>query len=324
MRIIVLQLARLGDIIQTLPTIQGLKKKYPGSEITLIARETFSDAARLSPHLDRIVEFPTRRILGPVLAGGDKAEALDGLSRWLAENLLSGGEYDLLINLTFSPASAYLATMIPARERRGLHRIAANQGDQYVITDAWSQYFFAHVLGNTLNIIHLNDLFTRIAGAGEGAWPLELSESSGSAATPLEDGKLRVGIQLTASRPEKTLEATAWAEICGEILATQPSVELVFFGSQGDLPAIETVLNLLEKALGPDARGHCTIVAGTLLFHENTGWLRTCACIISPDTALVHLASACGTKVIEIAVGPVRPEETGPYGDGHNVITACA
>jgi ADP-heptose:LPS heptosyltransferase len=320
MRIIVIQLARLGDIIQTLPAIQGLKKKYPGSEITLVARETFADAARLSPYLDRIVEFPTRRILGPVLSGGDKTEALESLSRWLAENVLSEGEYDLLINLTFSPASGYLATMIPARDRRGLHRLAGGQGDQYVITDAWSQYFFAQVLGNTLNVIHLNDLFTRIAGAGEGAWPLELNESAGSAVAPPEAGKLRVGIQLTASRPEKTLEASAWAAICSEILAAEPASELVFFGAQSDLPAIETVLNLLEEALGPDARAHCTIVAGTMRFHENTGWLRTCARIISPDTALVHLASACGTKVLEIAVGPVRPEETGPYGEGHDVI----
>src|SRR5262245_22192285 len=127
MRIIVLQLARLGDILQTLPAIQGLKKAHPGCELTLVVRSTFADAARISPHVDNLVEFPSEEVLGPYFEDrADKTESLAQLGHWLASEILSrdgvvAAPYDLLLNLTFSPASSYLATLIPARERRGLH-----------------------------------------------------------------------------------------------------------------------------------------------------------------------------------------------------------
>src|SRR5690606_22730050 len=66
--------------------------------------------------------------------------------------------------------------------------------------------------------------------------------------------------------------------------------------------------------------GRCIVTAGELRFGENVPWLRSCEVVVAPDTAIVHLASATGTKVIEIAVGPVRPDATGPYGNGHHVI----
>src|SRR3954451_22420693 len=117
MKIIILQLARLGDIVQTLPTIQGLKKAHPGCEITLVVRSTFADAARISPHVDKLVEFSTQDILGPVAADPqDKAESLARLIRWVANELL-GTEYDLLLNLTFTPASSYMASLIRAKDR---------------------------------------------------------------------------------------------------------------------------------------------------------------------------------------------------------------
>ena len=88
-KILVIQMARFGDIVQTLPAIQGLKKADPGCHVTLVARSTFADAAKLSPYVDTVIEFPSEQILGPVFAApSDKAESLARLIRWVADSLL--------------------------------------------------------------------------------------------------------------------------------------------------------------------------------------------------------------------------------------------
>lgn len=314
MRIAILQLARLGDILQTLPAIQGLKKRYPNCEITLIVRQKFADAARVCPHVDRIVELPTATMLEPLLNGAnDSQAALARLAQWINSNLVAGGPYHKLINLTFSRASSYLASLIPAHERLG---VRSSSSGSHVISDPWSQYFFAQVLNHNVNMLHLNDLFCRIAGVEQKTWPVELNgieASETNEALRANATIQRIGIQLTASTPEKSLNVESWVAVCQALLTRHPQAQLVFFGSRDDLAAIEAVTTHLPAAA-------CAIVAGTLRFHENVNQLRSCQWIVSPDTALVHLASLCGTRVVEIALGGVRPEETGPYGEGHHVL----
>ncbi|MBI2607075.1 MAG: glycosyltransferase family 9 protein [Deltaproteobacteria bacterium] len=309
MRILVLQLARLGDILQTLPAIQALKKTHPGSEITLVVRNRFADAARVSPHVDRIVELTTQDILAPCIERGGaegKRTALERLSAWIG-TAFDGTEFDLLVNLTFTEASAWLASIIPARERRGAFH---SKDGAFAIEDAWGQYFYAQVLQKNLNILHLNDLFTRIAGVrADAAWPTEINPARVAA---IPAGR-KIGIQLTSSRPEKSPSIDAWAMICAKLVA-RTGCDLVFFGAKQDLPAIRAVIG---KAV-ISARSH--VVAGSLRFHENAAWLKACERIVSPDTALVHFASICGVPVICIPMGGVRPEETGPYGAGHSVL----
>ncbi|MEW6057365.1 MAG: glycosyltransferase family 9 protein [Bdellovibrionota bacterium] len=322
MKVIVLQLARFGDVIQTLPTIQGLKKKYPKSEITLVTRATFADAARLSPYVDNLVELPSKELLEPVVASKSSEEsvfaALGSLGSWLANSVLRNSPYDLLVNLTFSKASAILSALIPATTRKGLF---CTTSGELVVADAWSQYFFAQVLGRNLNILHLNDLFCRVADIETDQWPLEINEPAQPfEVKKLDPGRMRVGIQVAASEPEKTLHCEAWSQVCLSVLNKHQDSELAFFGSEKDLPAINTVIAGIRDALPELAQERIHVLAGKMRFHENISWIRSCKWIVSPDTAIVHLSSLTGAKVIEVVVGKVKPEETGPYGDGHHVL----
>jgi len=56
-RILLLLLGRLGDYIVTTPFLEGLRKKYPGAEITLITSVKAANLARGNPDLDRVVVF---------------------------------------------------------------------------------------------------------------------------------------------------------------------------------------------------------------------------------------------------------------------------
>ena len=83
-RCIVIQLARLGDTLQSLMALRAAKQLYPELEIHLIARERFAEAARRVPWISQVIEFPTDRLVQPVLTGQlTEQQALGELARWI-------------------------------------------------------------------------------------------------------------------------------------------------------------------------------------------------------------------------------------------------
>lgn len=310
MKIAIIQLARLGDILQTLPAIQGLKTRFPGCEISLIVRSTFADAAKLSRYVDEIIELPTASILAPILSEPNaegKAAALKELESWISGRF-DGREWDALVNLSFSDVSSFIASIIPAKKRFGAYR--APDG-AYAMDDAWSRWFYSQVLEKNFNILHLNDLFARICGVHEGIWPVRLIEAPVDVKAKT-DGRKRIAIQVSASNEEKSPNTDAWIKIIKD-LAAGPA-EFAFFGSAKDVEKIEAVIK------GAGVKSKSTVLAGRLTLAQNPAWLRSCDIAISPDTMLVHMASIVGVKCVYLPLGGVRPEETGPYGAGHHVI----
>ena len=46
-KILILNLTRMGDLIQTTPLVQGLRQKYPDAQITLMVSSDFENAISL-------------------------------------------------------------------------------------------------------------------------------------------------------------------------------------------------------------------------------------------------------------------------------------
>jgi ADP-heptose:LPS heptosyltransferase len=42
MRILIINLTRLGDLVQTMPLVNGLRAKYPDAEIDFLAMKDFT------------------------------------------------------------------------------------------------------------------------------------------------------------------------------------------------------------------------------------------------------------------------------------------
>src|SRR3954463_14173287 len=84
-RCLVIQLARLGDTLQSLMALRAAKQLYPELEITFVARERFAAAASRVPWIAQVVTLPTDELLAPVLSGEKKdVEMIPELARWLA------------------------------------------------------------------------------------------------------------------------------------------------------------------------------------------------------------------------------------------------
>src|SRR5436190_20209575 len=83
-RCLVIQLARLGDTLQSLMALRAAKQLYPGLEIHFLARDKFAAAAKRVPWLDEVITLPSDMLTDPVLEGMDEKQALGDVARWIA------------------------------------------------------------------------------------------------------------------------------------------------------------------------------------------------------------------------------------------------
>ena len=67
MKILIIQLARLGDIYLTWPAIRAMKRKNPQAEIHVLSRPRFQMAYQGLSEVTKIHELPSKDILGPIL-----------------------------------------------------------------------------------------------------------------------------------------------------------------------------------------------------------------------------------------------------------------
>ncbi len=80
----------------------------------------------------------------------------------------------------------------------------------------------------------------------------------------------------------------------------------------------------VERSLAARFQHHASRPAhdavGATSIPELAALLERCRLLVTNDTGTMHVASAVGTRVVDVSTGPVFVHETGPYGEGHLVI----
>jgi ADP-heptose:LPS heptosyltransferase len=83
---LVINLMRLGDLIQATPVLRCLRSRYPDSRITLVVKDLFQDIAGLLPGVDRLLPFPSVNIALSLDQEGGWPEAARLMGEWLRES----------------------------------------------------------------------------------------------------------------------------------------------------------------------------------------------------------------------------------------------
>lgn len=313
MRILVLQLARLGDIYQTWPVLKALRRTYSGCELHLLTRAKYAAAAPGGGWLDRHWRLDSRDVLAPLVdERPDIGESLERLGR-LCDDLRATG-FDLIINLSFSPFSSYLTREIALEHSvvRGYTRF----DDGYLsIPDDGSAYFYAQAGPGRWNRLHVTDLFAHVAG-------VELCEEDWSVGRVCEPhvsptASATVVIHVGASVPTKTLGWGTWLRIArGLAMARDAAVSprVVLVGSSDDAEIANRIMSdvpenarVTNRVGATDLDGLFRIIAGADL-------------LIGGDSAPVHIASLCGVPVLNISLPTVSFWETGPRSAGSRIL----
>ena len=315
-RILVLQLARLGDIFQTWPTLNALKRLNPDAELHLLTRNAFSAAAKtmasMTSSVDRFWTFDTKAIVAPLL---DEKPDLDLSLEKLGGivNELKNLKFDRIINLSFSDFSASLVKEISAQktEVRGYTRF----DDGFMaIPDDSSAYFFGQVGPGNGNRLHITDLFAAVADVTLERKDWEFTESPRGVTCPIvsEAGKDSILVHVGASDLAKTLSWRKWKDVVEGLLSKTQS-QVILVGSSDEAELAEKICDVATERKPLNFVGRTSI-------SEVFEIVRGARLVIGGDSAPVQMASMTNTRVLNLSFPMVSVWETGPRSQGSRVL----
>lgn len=342
-RIAVIQLARLGDTIQSLMALRAAQQLYPELEITFIAHESFAGAAERCPWISRVISLPTEDFVRPMMSGTRTAQSMiPEIAGWV-EPILNQ-TFDVVINWTYSEASSFLAGILPARVRLGYTR--RRDGSLSVI-DGWSHYIHSVVQTETLQSIHLTDILTtQLLTALQIHFDEPIEDANNQSVTSKsffeiqkvtsvcegwnQPGTRWIAIQLGASSAEKMWDPAEWAKLASKILRRHDDTRIILLGGEKEKELEARFFDALrteERSSGKNSSVFEKRVfskVGKTSFDLWAQILADAQWVLSTDTAALHLASVLGTRVLNVSIGGVRFRETGPYGNGHYVVKSAS
>ncbi len=321
-KILIVNLTRFGDLLQTSPTIAGLKEAHPEAELSVLVEKSFAEVCRGLPGVDRVREIDLDH-LGARVLGGSGRDLRDAY-RDVAEAVgaLRAEGFDLALNYSSSRMSAVLMRLVGVRDTRGWTMTADGHR---LIAHRWSRLFSASALTRRQTPFNLVDYYKRVAGVPHGprrllftvpdearARAAELLATAGHAGEPL------VALQLGASREARRWPTASFVAL-GRALDARLGARVLLCGGGGDRATAAEVARELGAA-AIDVCGRTSIAA-------LAGLLGRADVLVTGDTGPMHLAVAVGTPVVGLFFGPALPTDTGPYAADHVCIhaaVACA
>ena len=307
----------MGDLLQTTPLMAGFKEANPDVRITLLINSSFIDICKGIPFIDDLIVFDMRgyreRLLKKEYSLVENYRLIEGLIKQINEK-----EYDLAMNLTHSSISAIITSLVRVKEIRGF---TIDCEGHRIIKHPWLKYFFNVIPNRDYNPFHLVDMYLKSGGvlpkrkgliyeiSGEDEKKSEklLTENR------ISKNDILVGIHLGASKSDKTWPVSSFAALA-DMITEELGAKILLFGSPSEAD-LGIEFDMLVKSRPVNFIGKTDI-------GELSALLKRCSLLISNDTGPLHLATAVGTKVIDIFTANVHFLETGPYGDGHYVIQA--
>ncbi len=311
MAILVIQLARFGDIFQTWPTLKALRRSHPEEELHLLVRERFAEATEgLEAFGVRVHTLPTKKILAPFfLASGDpvrdEAAALNALYDSLQP--LHATKFSRIVNLSFSPFSSFLTDELAAESGATVAGYTRHSDGYLKIPDDSSAYFYAQAGIGKWNRYHVCDIFASVAG-------VELRPEDYSHPGRVGSKGNAVLVHLWASQPSKCYPPEMWADVLrGLVHAVDGAIVLI--GSAGERAMSEAVCAKVKS-------GRVLNRVGQSSLSELGRWVGEADLVIGADSAPVQIASLTGTRVLNLSCAAVNFWETGPLTEGSRILWA--
>jgi ADP-heptose:LPS heptosyltransferase len=318
-QVLIINVTRMGDLIQTGPLLSRLREEWPDVAIDLVVDRSFAPTAALLTGLREVISCDFTRLLDDCRTQSKSLVTLmSEMTAWAAPLRATG--YDRIVNLTFNRQTGLLASYIGALDLRG---ITAGPDGGPIVQNPWLSYFTDLHRHRRFNRFNLVDLYA-MGGSGPGAFsPLSVTVPADGGAWA--EGFLRspdravhqwIAVQAGASDVMKAWRPEYFGRTMAR-LSRYPGVGFVVIGTAAEAEAIELAKEAYRANGGAapilDASGRTTL-------NQLVGLLSRCQLLLTNDTGPMHLAVGVGTSVIDLSVGHVDHNETGPYGPGHWVI----
>lgn len=298
MKILVLELARLGDIYLSWPALRALRRSQPEAQIDVLTRQSFAVALDGLEAINKKIILPTREMLEPMIqVEADIPESFKRLSQFV--DSLRIQKYDWIVNLSFSPFSSYLTHAL-SREGAKVSGYSRHEDGYLAIPDDISAYFYAQVGVNRSNRLHLCEIFGTMCG-------VDLVEDDWKAPDFIktsEQRKNQILFHVGASEAHKQLTAAKISSCINQYLKISTD-QVVLIGSKAETEKAEGIMSSVNSSRVSSYVGKTTV-------HELFKLIAESSAVVGADSAPQHMASLVGTPCLNISFHSVNFWETGP------------
>jgi len=294
-RILLIKPSSLGDIVHAMPTLAVLRERFPQAEVTWLVKRQWAPLVQ-------------------VIAGVDRVCVVDqGMMGWLGRvPELRAARFDLVVDLQGLFRSGAMARLTGCGRRVGFAN--AREG---------SPLFYTKRVAVPSASMHAVDRYLLVAEALGAARPteptfdfMERPENREAVETMLARAGIAPSSAWVAMNVSARWETKRWppqhfAE-AADRLAERYGVQVVLMGGPAERPESLAVMERMRtKAV--DLTGQTPV--GWL-----PGLLRRASLLLTNDSGPMHIAAAVETPVVAL-FGPTDPIRTGPYGQGHVVLS---
>ncbi|MBY0280517.1 glycosyltransferase family 9 protein [Candidatus Binatia bacterium] len=319
-RIVVVNLTRLGDLLQTSPTIAGLHAVHPDASITVVAERNFAEVCESIPGVDHVYRVDFDGLGHLLLDGPGKVlEAYHRVRDVVTE--LRAERFELALNYSSSRMSAVLLGLLRIDDVRGW---AMTADGHRAIRSPWARLFAASCLNRRVAAFNLVDCYRGVAGcldAPVDGLSFRVGEPARRAVAErltecgVGDDASLVALQLGASREVRQWPIEAFAALARALAAD--GHRIVLLGGAGERALAERLQGACADAASPPLD-----LCGRTSIQELAALLERCRLLVTGDTGPMHMAAATRTPIVGLFFGPALPFDTGPYGSGHVVLHA--
>lgn len=124
MKILVIQLYRIGDALLTTPAAKELKKNFPEATVDFLAENPTAEILKGNPHIDQVIVY-------------------DKKSPWRFIRQIRAQKYDWVIDFLGTPRSAVLTALSGASIRAGLARVFHRWAYNHPLPDPKGAFYVA-------------------------------------------------------------------------------------------------------------------------------------------------------------------------------------
>jgi len=317
-RILLVNITRLGDMLQATPTIAGIKAENPGCYISVLVEKQFEEVCRVIPNIDEIIGIDLNYVVRNLAREKDGInDAYEYVTKMVEE--LRGKNFDYCLNMSSSAYTALLLSLIGIKRNGGW--TADDEGYRVIETD-WARLFATSVFhqNRQYNSLNLVDVFRASADVDMHPRHLlinvepeareycqKLVEEAGFTNT----GPL-IAVQAGASQGKRQWSPARFIAMI-KILTERHNARIVLTGAAKEKAIIDPIV---EGCASPNVIS----VAGKTSVPQLAAMLSLSDVLVTGDTGPMHISVAVGTPVVAMFLASAFGFETGPYSEGNIVL----
>ena len=316
--VLLVNITRLGDMLQATPTIAGMKQENSNCKITVLVEKQFESVCHWIPNIDEVLSLDLGMTVRSLTREGDGiADAFEYIDDTVAD--LRRRNFDYCLNMSSSAYTALLLRLVGV-ERNGGWR--ADPEGYRIIESDWARLFATSVFHqnrqyNSLNLVdmfrcsadvedHPEKLLIKVTEESRAYCRNMLAEAGFTNTGPL------VALQAGASQAKRQWAPAKFVRFI-KVMIEEHNARVVLSGSKKELEIINRIKSCIDS---PNA----FVVAGQTDIPQLAALLEMSDILVTGDTGPMHMSVAVGTPVIAMFLASAYGFETGPYSAGNIIL----